>query len=226
MQVYTQVSDLPPDSRGRFITVGAFDGVHRGHQALLQRLRQLAREHSVHACVLTFEPHPQIILGKQPPLGILTTLSEKLEHISQIGINETIVLPFTTELARTDAETFVRHYLVEQLHIYGILVGHDHMFGRKRQGNAELLRRIGTEVGFIVEHFPPVTVGGIVVSSSAIRRALREGDVETAAKLLGRPYSLCGTVVHGDGRGRILGFPTANIVPEDPRKVLPAYGVY
>ncbi len=226
MRVYTQLSDIPPSSNGRLVTVGTFDGVHRGHQALLHRLRQLSQARQLTACVVTFDPHPQLVLGKRPPLGILTPLAEKLELLRRLGPEEVVVLRFTPELARTEASAFIRHYLVERLSMRGILVGYDHRFGHNRQGDRELLERLGTELGFFVEHFPPLLSSGQPISSSRIRRLLLDGDVETAAELLGYPYTVCGTVVRGDGRGHLLGFPTANIVPDSPDKLLPAYGVY
>ncbi|MCS7177361.1 MAG: bifunctional riboflavin kinase/FAD synthetase [Candidatus Kapabacteria bacterium] len=226
MRVYTHWSDVPKHSQGRLATVGTFDGVHRGHQALLEYLCRRAQELALTACVVTFEPHPQMVLGRRPPIGILTPLPAKLEHFRQIGIAEVVVAPFTTELARTSAEEFVHHYLLGILGIRGIVVGHDHMFGHERRGNLELLQQLGQALGFIVEHFPPFIVDGITVSSSTIRRALQQGDVETAAKLLGYPYTVCGTVVRGDGRGRRLGFPTANLQVEAPEQLLPAHGVY
>lgn len=226
MRLYTQLAEIPPSPRGRLVTVGTFDGVHRGHQALLRRLRERAAEHQLVACIVTFEPHPQQVLGSKPPLGILTPLPEKLELLRRLRPDEVLVLPFTSELARTEPEAFIRHYLVEPLQMRGILVGYDHRFGHNRQGDRELLQRLGSELGFFVEDFPPCLSQGEPISSSRIRRLLLEGDVETAAELLGYPYTVCGTVVHGDGRGRLLGFPTANIVPDNPEKLLPAYGVY
>ncbi len=224
MRVYTQWADIP--AQERLVTVGTFDGVHCGHQALLKYLRRWAQQVRLPACVVTFEPHPQLVLGRQPPLGILTPLPLKRELLQRIGIDELVVAPFTPEFARTSAEEFIRHYLVERLHARGILVGHDHMFGHGRQGNLELLRRYGAELGFTVEYFPPVVRDGLTVSSSLIRRMLHAGDVDTAVRLLGHPYTVCGTVVRGDGRGTRLGFPTANLQPDDPHQLLPAYGVY
>ncbi|GBD07558.1 Riboflavin biosynthesis protein RibF [bacterium HR21] len=226
MRLYTRLADVPPSPHGRLVTVGTFDGVHRGHQALLRRLRELSALHRLPACVVTFEPHPQQVLGNTPLPGILTPLPEKLERLRRLGPDEVLVLPFTQELARTEPETFIRQYLVEALHMRGILVGYDHRFGHNRRGDRELLQRLGTEFGFFVEHFPPCLSGNEPISSSRIRRLLLEGNVEAAAVLLGYPYTVCGRVVRGDGRGRLLGFPTANIVPDSPEKLLPAYGVY
>lgn len=226
MRVYRHPTELPATEAGRFVTVGTFDGVHRGHQALLRHLCQRARQLGATACVVTFDPHPQLVLHRRPFPGILNTLPEKLAHLQRLGIDEVLILPFTAEFARTEPEAFVRQWLVGPLQLRGILVGHDHMFGRDRRGDRLLLQRLGAELGFVVEEFPALRLGGTVVSSSLIRRALQAGSVEQAAELLGYPYTLCGTVVHGDGRGRQLGFPTANILPEDPHKLLPGYGVY
>jgi riboflavin kinase/FMN adenylyltransferase len=224
MHVYTSLTDIPQHQR--LVTVGTFDGVHRGHQALLQHLRQWAQQLSLPACVVTFEPHPRLVLGAQPAFGILTPLPLKLERLRHSGIEEVVLLPFTHEFARTPAEEFVRHYLVETLHMRGILIGHDHMFGHGRRGNKELLQRLGRELGFAVKECPPFVLHDTLVSSSLIRQALRAGEVDRAADLLGYPYTICGTVVRGDGRGRQLGFPTANLLPEDPHQLLPAYGIY
>ncbi len=226
MRLYRQLADIPDSPAGRFVTVGTFDGVHRGHQALLHSLCQEARQMNIPACVVTFDPHPQYILGTRPFPGILSTTSEKLAHFRRIGIDEVFLIPFTAEFARTEPEEFVREWLVARLRMRAILIGHDHMFGQGRRGNIELLQRLGAELGFTVVQFPAFTVGELPISSSRIRRALQSGAVEQAAELLGYPYTVCGTVVHGDGRGRSLGFPTANLALEDPRKLLPAYGVY
>lgn len=226
MRTYRNLSEVPAAEAGRFVTVGTFDGVHRGHQALLRHLCYRARQLGSAACVVTFDPHPQLVLRHRPFPGLLNTLSEKLSHLEGLGVDEVLVLPFTAEFARTEPEVFIRQWLVGPLGLRGILVGHDHMFGRGRRGDTRLLQQLGAELGFFVEEFPALKLGDTVVSSSLIRRLLQEGAVEAAAELLGYPYSVCGTVIHGDGRGRRLGFPTANILPEDPHKLLPDYGVY
>ncbi|MCX8051640.1 MAG: bifunctional riboflavin kinase/FAD synthetase [Chlorobi bacterium] len=227
MQTYRSIADVPFD-RKTVVTVGTFDGVHLGHRRIIERMKAYASEHAARTVVITFDPHPRLVLSKssQAPIALLTTLSEKHARLQQLGIDVLVVIPFTFEFAQTPAEEFVRSVLVERIGVEHIVIGYDHSFGRDRAGNEELLRRLGAELGFTVETVAPVTIGGETVSSTKIRAALQRGDIETANAMLGYTYSVEGIVVAGDGRGRRLGYPTANIELLDPNKLLPGNGVY
>lgn len=208
------------------VTVGTFDGVHRGHQAVLQFVKERARERKGISTVLSFDPHPREVLRGEP-VPLLTTIEERAALLSDLGIERFIVLPFTPELAAMSARQFVEEVLVRRIGLQAICVGYDHTFGHNREGNVALLRQMGPEYGFAVDVIPPQVVGERTVSSTLIRTILiREGDVRQAAALLGHPYSLSAMVVRGDGRGRLLGFPTANLHPTHPRKLIPRNGVY
>ena len=203
------------------VTIGTFDGVHRGHQALLQRARGRARERGLQSTALTFRRPPQNYLGNPKPL--LMPPEKKIELLGRF-VERVVVLDFPAVQDWTP-RAFVEGVLLRDLHAQVVVVGEDFRFGKARSGDAETLRKLGKELGFSVEVVEAVTVDGEVVSSTAIRRALRAGEVERATKLLGRPPQLWGRVVPGSGRGRKLGFPTANL-SIDPEVLVPAEGIY
>lgn len=217
----------PADRARSAITVGTFDGVHLGHQDVTARLVALANRRALLSVVITFDPHPLEIVNPSSAPPLLTLLDEKLEALEQTGVDVVVVLPFTPALAAMSAEAFVDDVLRDALRLEALLVGHDHGFGRDRMGDASVLQSLGMTRGFTVELIEPVqgSQGG-VVSSTAIRRAVSAGDLAAAADGLGRPYSVAGTVVHGQKRGRLLGFPTLNLAVPSPRKLLPPDGVY
>lgn len=227
MQTYRNIGDIPYDNHS-VVTVGTFDGVHLGHRRILERMRAFTTDHGGRTVLITFEPHPRLVLSRsiQPTIGLLTTLAEKHAILQRLGIDVLVILPFTFEFAQTPPEDFVHHILVERIGLRHIVIGHDHNFGKDRAGNEELLRRLGQEYQFTVERVEPVLVDGEIVSSTKIRTALREGNIAKANAMLGYPYSVEGIVVYGDGRGRHLGYPTANIELLDSHKLLPASGVY
>lgn len=205
------------------VTIGSFDGVHRGHQALLRQLRTSALNAERASVVITFFPHPSVVLGRAQPF-YLTAPEEKLVQINQLGIDLYVELPFTLETAQVRAAEFVGQ-LQQHLRLRELWIGHDFALGHQREGNAEFLARLGKERGFAVHAVEPLTNDGEIISSSAIRAALRGGDVQHAAKLLGRPFRLSGRVMLGDGRGRTIGIPTANLAVW-PDHALPGNGVY
>ncbi len=207
------------------VTVGSFDGIHLGHRQLIDRLLELAREHDLVSTVVTFEPHPKKVLGKGD-VHLLTDLEEKLALLKELQVAQTLVIPFTREFARMDYRQFVRTILVERLNVREMVIGHDHHFGRNREGTFECLVALGQQWGFSVHKVGPFTVDGEVVSSSAIRQLIQQGNVEKAARFLGRYYALKGVVEKGDGRGRQIGFPTANLRFIQPDKLVPPPGVY
>jgi riboflavin kinase/FMN adenylyltransferase len=219
-------SGLPPDVGGTVVTVGTFDGVHLGHRAVLDEIGKRARRRDMHSVLVTFDRHPLTVVRRDAAPGLLTTPDEKKEILSQSGLDYVAFLPFTHALSRLDPEMFVRRILVERFRVQELVIGYDHGFGRARSGDTDLLRRIGTELGFAVDVVDAVRVGSEAVSSTAIRALVADGNVESAAGMLGRPYSFRGPVVHGLGRGHDLGFPTANITAPGGSKLLPCQGIY
>lgn len=218
---------LPIGPRGAVITVGTFDGMHRGHQDVLARLVARAASTSRPSVVVTFDPHPlQIVNPAAAPL-LLTTLHEKLEVLAQTGVSYVAVVPFTPALAALDAGQFVDQVLRARFGMQELLVGHDHGFGRGRLGDTAALSRMGIERGFAVTVLQPVIgADGLAISSTVIRQAVAAGDLARAADGLGRPYAVSGRVVGGDRRGRLLGYPTLNLAAPSAQKLLPPDGVY
>lgn len=208
------------------ITIGSFDGVHLGHRAILDDLNRAAHALGGKSVVVTFEPHPRSVLQPQQPMKLLTPLDDKLALLKDAGVSRVAVTPFTPAFAQLSAEDYVRDYLVAQFHPAAIVVGYDHRFGHDRRGDMSLLKSMAGELGFSVHEIPARIIDDAAVSSTKIRTALREGDVQRAADMLGRNYSMRGRVVHGDKLGRQLGYPTANIAPTYPQQLVPAIGIY
>jgi riboflavin kinase/FMN adenylyltransferase len=208
------------------LTTGTFDGVHIGHQAILGYLVARAQAVGGTPTVVTFDPHPrEVILGEHVPL--LTTIEERAELAGGLGVERMVVVPFTRAVASLEPEEYVRQILLDGVGMREAVVGFDHHFGRARRGNRALLEELGQRHGFTVDVIPEQVAAGSTVSSRRIRQLLLEaGDVSAAAELLGRTYSFDATVVPGDGRGKTIGYPTANLEPVDPRKIIPAAGVY
>ena len=220
-----QIEDIPASFRGSFLTIGNFDGVHRGHQYLFQNLVRQARDSGCQAVVLTFEPHPKMILHPdRRPFYLITTIAEKIDLIAAQGVDGLLVIPFSLEFSRTTAREFVCEILWGKLRIKKIIIGHDYTFGKGKEGNEAFLVARGEELGFAVEVMNAFTSDGTIISSTLVRNAILAGDVKQAALWLGRPYNLTGTVVAGHRRGAGRGFPTANIQPE--KVLVPARGVY
>lgn len=222
MQVHRGALARPGVFRRPVATLGVFDGVHRGHQEVLQHVRAWAERCQGESVAITFDPHPLTVLRGSPP-ALLTPLPYKLELFAQLGLDHTVLLPFTDALAEVSAEEFVDDILVRQLGTQRLVLGPDAYFGKDRQGNAAFVQAYGKTHGLEVEALPFLTRQGAKVSSTRIRRAVQAGELEEAATLLGRPYVLYGSVVRGDGRGRVLGYPTANLATE---QALPPRGVY
>ena len=217
--------NLRPEHRGSVATIGNFDGVHRGHQAVIAQLREQADALGCSATVITFEPLPhEYFLGDQAP-GRLTPLREKLVLFDRLGIDQLLCLPFNASLANLSAEDFIQQVLVDGLHIRRLVVGDDFRFGKGRSGDFALLQRTGRAQGFeVVDTRTHVCDEGERISSTRIRKALAQGDFALAEQLLGRPFTMSGRVIHGDKRGRTIGFPTANIRANHP--VSPLRGVF
>jgi len=220
-------SGLPPYVSATVITVGTFDGVHRGHRDVVERLVARARHLKIPSVLVTFEPHPLEIVNPAAAPLVLTTHDEKLEVLAETGIDYLAVVPFTAELAAYSAEDFVELILRQCFRLQELLIGYDHGFGRQRAGNVTVLKTLGERDGFLVDVVDPVsTPDGHSVSSTSIRRAVAGGDLDRAAEALGRFYSVSGRVIEGSKRGRTIGFPTLNLGPPPPRKLLPPEGVY
>ncbi len=208
------------------ITLGTFDGVHKGHRKILDTLVQEAKIKGFRSLLVTFEPHPRSVITPDLRIPLLTTVEEKVRFISESGIDEMLVVEFTKEFAKQSPEEFIKNYLGEKVGFSKIIVGYDHKFGKGRGGDAETLKKLGIEIGFEVEVVPGYSVEGSVVSSTLIRKSLQEGDLQQVNKYLGRWYSVLGTVVQGKKRGRTIGFPTANVSCSNSLKLLPTNGVY
>jgi len=220
-------SGLPPGVRRTIVTVGTFDGLHRGHWDVVQQLVARGHERGLPSVLVTFEPHPLEVVNPAAAPLLLTPGREKLEILAESGLDYVAVLPFTRALANYEADQFVDLVLRDRFRMRELLIGYDHGFGRGRTGDVSVLRELGASRGFTVDVVPPVAgEGGEPVSSSATRRALLDGDLDTARRALGRRYSVSGLVSHGEKRGRLLGYPTINVVPESARKLLPLAGVY
>jgi len=217
---------LPEDGRGAVVTIGTFDGVHRGHWAVLREISRRAASADRRSVLLTFDPHPLRIVRPEIAPPLLTTPEEKREILEGSGLDDLVTVHFTAELSRLSPREFVEQLLVPCLGVQELVIGYDHGFGRGRSGDAETLRELGRELGFTVDVVGPVEDGGGAISSTRIRGAVQEGRLEEARSGLGRPYSFRGRVVRGEGRGRRLGFPTANLEVSHPDKLLPPPGVY
>ena len=212
---------------GSVVTVGTFDGVHLGHREVITAVVTRARELAARSVVMTFDPHPkEVVASARGPVELLSTMGERAAAFERLGVDLLLVIPFTYEFSRLSSREFYERHVSGEVGVREVIVGHDHTFGRDREGNIEPLRAIGNELGFAVRVLPPFLVDGERISSTRIRTALREGNAAKAARFLGSPYTLSGTVVPGDGRGRGLGYPTANIAVQAARKVIPADGVY
>lgn len=226
MNIYT--SDTIIFDSNTILTVGTFDGVHRGHQEIIKRLIESAKELGGRAVIVTFEPHPQIVLQKpdREPIHLLSSIEERLELFERFGIENVVIVPFSKEFSQISSENFVRDFLCKKIGLKKILIGYDHLFGKDRTGNETLLRTLGEELGFEVERADALSVGNETISSTKIRHALSEARLEDANNALGYPYFVEGLVVEGHRRGHTLGIPTANVKPKNSHKLLPANGVY
>jgi riboflavin kinase/FMN adenylyltransferase len=224
-----EVARFPDDPRPArwhqpVLALGNFDGLHRGHTKIIERIRRVAAERGGTSLVLTFDPHPpRIVRPDKAPL-LLMTLAQKLEALQKAGIHGAAIVRFTPELSRWEPETFVKTVLVDWLHVAEVWVGADFLFGRDRSGNFSLLRALGGQYGFRAEKIDPVRYKEFVVSSTRVRRLVSEGRVDEAGALLGRHFFIDGRVVRGAGRGRELGVPTANI--DTVNELIPPHGVY
>jgi len=224
MRILRGLQSYPSDLKPSVTALGVFDGIHLAHAKVLSTAVARARALRIASVVCSFDPHPAVVLRPDQAHAPIATLEENLERIRAIGPDATLIIPFTLEFSKMEAETFVDDVLVSTLGVREVVVGFNHTFGRGARGTATLLKELGDRRGFVTHVLPPLQVNGQTVSSSAIREALREGDVARARSFLGHFYQISGTVARGAGRGRTLGFPTANLRPDRP--LILAAGVY
>lgn len=226
MKVYTNIDDFK-GVKSPIVTTGTFDGVHLGHQKLISRLKDVAREENGETVLLTFSPHPRMVLFPDDnELKLLNSLPEKIELLEKYGVDHLIIYPFTKEFSRLTSIEFVRNILVNSIQTKRLVIGYNHHFGRNREGSFEHLKEYGPLYGFEVEEIPAKDIDHIQISSTKIRNALLIGDVKTATNYLGHEYTLTGTVVKGKQLGRTIGYPTANLLINDQYKLIPGDGVY
>lgn len=226
MEVYHDVADFRPAS-GNIVTVGTFDGVHIGHRTIINRINELAKDQNAESVLLTFWPHPRLVLFPDDnELKLLSTLKERIELLRESGIDHLIIHPFSVDFSRITAVEYVRDILVRDINVSKLVIGYDHHFGRNREGNLEELKIVAPDYGFEVEEISAQEIDDVNVSSTKIRNALLEGDLAKANEFLGYRYSVSGKVVKGKRIGRSIGFPTANIQPDESYKLIPGNGVY
>lgn len=226
MQIYYSIDDFSP-VKNAVVTSGTFDGVHIGHKKILSRLTEIARKTNGETVVITFWPHPRLVLyPDDTQLRLLNTFEEKAELLKGQGVNHLLRIPFTKEFSQLSSEEFITKILVEKIGTKKLVIGYDHHFGKNREGSFEQLKLNGPRYGFEVEEIPRQDIDNIAVSSTKIRQSIEAADVATANHLLGQAYTLSGRVVKGDQLGRQLGYPTANIEIDSIYKLIPADGIY
>lgn len=208
------------------VTIGTFDGVHVGHQKIIDKLVKIAEDNTLQAVVLTFFPHPRMVLQKDTNIKLINTIDEKTKLLESLGVDHLVVKKFTKEFSRMTAQEFVKEVLVDKLHVKHIIIGYDHHFGRNRNANIDDLRDFGSIYNFEVTEISAQDINAVTVSSTKIRNALDNGDINGANTYLGYDFMLTGKVVKGKGLGKDLGFPTANIEIEESYKLIPKQGVY
>jgi riboflavin kinase/FMN adenylyltransferase len=225
MQVHRDLEQLPR-FKNSIITIGTFDGVHRGHQQVIESLKAEAKQVDGETVLITFHPHPRKIVNAATSLQLINTLDEKISLLSRLGINHLVIVPFTEQFAQQTAEAYVRNFLVQHFHPHTIIIGYDHHFGRDRKGNFALLQQEAAQFRYKLIEIPKHLLNEIAVSSTKIRNAILTSDVDTANQLLGYPFFFSGVVVHGDKIGRTIGYPTANLQYTNSDKIHLGHGVY
>ncbi|RDI56650.1 bifunctional riboflavin kinase/FAD synthetase [Flavobacterium glaciei] len=225
MKIFHSINDFS-STKKTILTLGTFDGVHIGHKKILKKLTENTDNQKYGSLVLTFFPHPRMVLQEHSDIKLLNTITEKIELLEKIGIENLVIHPFDEEFSRLTAEEFVSNILVDRFHIKKIIIGHDHRFGRNRTANIDDLIAYGKEYGFEVEQISVQEINDISVSSTKIRHALLEGDMALANEYLGYNYFLTGSIVKGKQLGRTIGFPTANLKIDENYKLIPQNGVY
>lgn len=225
MKIYRSIEDYNEDKRS-VVTIGTFDGIHLGHQKILSRLVKSSKNKDLNSVVLTFFPHPRIILNKYNDVKMIDTLDEKIIHLDEIGIDSLIIHPFDKNFSLLSANQFIKDFLVDKLKIKHIIIGYDHRFGKGREASVTDLKNYADNYDFTVEEIKAQEIEKITVSSTKIRNSINQGDIKTTEKYLGRYFNLTGKVVKGDGLGKKINYPTANIFIEESYKIIPKDGVY
>lgn len=225
MKIYRSIEDYDEDKRS-VVTIGTFDGIHLGHQEILSRLIKSSKNKDLNSVVLTFFPHPRIILNKYNEVKMIDTLDEKIIHLNEIGIDSLIIHPFDRNFSLLSANQFIKDFLVDKLKIKHIIIGYDHRFGKGREASVTDLKNYANDYDFTVEEIKAQEIEKITVSSTKIRNSINQGDIKTTEKYLGRYFNLRGKVVKGDGLGKKINYPTANIFIEETYKIIPKDGVY
>ena len=225
MKIYRSIEDYDEDKRS-VVTIGTFDGIHLGHQKILSRLIKSSKSKDLNSVVLTFFPHPRIILNKYNEVKMIDTLDEKIIHLNEIGIDSLIIHPFDKNFSLLSANQFIKDFLVDKLKIKHIIIGYDHRFGKGREASVTDLKNYADDYDFTVEEIKAQEIEKITVSSTKIRNSINQGDIKTTEKYLGRSFNLTGKIVKGDGLGKKINYPTANIFIEETYKIIPKDGVY
>jgi riboflavin kinase/FMN adenylyltransferase len=226
MRVFKGLDNLPP-FKNPVLTIGTFDGVHLGHAKIIERLRKKATEVDGESIIITFDPHPRFVVApNSTPIELLSTSQEKIKALQALHVDNVVIVPFTKAFSDISAEAYIRDFIVSNFHPHTIIIGYDHHFGKNRQGNYQLLESVKATYGFQLEEIPVQEIEHIAISSTKIRAALHIGDIKKANELAGKYYTLEGVVIHGEKRGRLIGFPTANVHVGDAHKLIPANGVY
>ena len=225
MKIYRSIEDYNEDKRS-VVTIGTFDGIHLGHQEILSRLIKSSKNKDLNSVVLTFFPHPRIILNKYNEVKMIDTLDEKIIHLNEIGIDSLIIHPFDRNFSLLSANQFIKDFLVDKLKIKHIIIGYDHRFGKGREASVTDLKNYANDYDFTVEEIKAQEIEKITVSSTKIRNSINQGDIKTTEKYLGRYFNLTGKVVKGDGLGKKINYPTANIFIKETYKIIPKDGVY
>ncbi|MEB2329802.1 MAG: bifunctional riboflavin kinase/FAD synthetase [Ignavibacteriaceae bacterium] len=226
MEIFSDRGNLVYD-KNTIVTVGTFDGVHQGHRQIISKLNDEKKRNGFRTVIVTFDPHPQVVLKKrESDIRLLTTTEEKLRHFKELGLDAVYIINFTKEFSQTSADDFYKEYLIRDLGLSELVLGFDHMFGKNREGNFETLKSLSEEYGFKVIKIEEYKVDEERLSSSSIRKFISDGNITEANKLLGYPYSIEGIVIQGNRRGTEFGFPTANLQVQSNIKLIPKNGIY
>jgi riboflavin kinase / FMN adenylyltransferase len=225
MQVHKDLERLPV-FRKAVITIGTFDGVHLGHRQIISRLLSTARDIGGETVIITFHPHPRKVIAASQPIRLINTLEEKIQLLEGLGIDHLVVVPFTDAFSSQEASEYIRHFLVERFAPHTIIIGYDHRFGKERKGDYLLLEKFAPIFDYKLQEIPKHVLDEISISSTTIRQALNNGEVEAANRLLGYDFFFTGKVIDGDKLGRTLGYPTANLEIGEPEKIIPGDGIY
>ena len=225
MKIYKSIDEYN-ESKNSVVTIGTFDGIHKGHQKIFNKLITASKQSDLSSLVLTFFPHPRVILNKYNDIKMIDTLDEKIDHLEKIGIDHLIIHPFDKKFSLLSADQFIKEYLVDKLQLKHIIIGYDHRFGKGREASVKDLKEYSREFNFVVDEIDAQEIEKIAISSTKIRNSINEGDLKTTKIYLGRFFSLTGKVVKGDGLGKQIDYPTANISIEEDYKIIPKDGVY